>query len=96
MTLTAKSPEQLKADRLAREAKETEAAAERFLAQRAQWSGWFQILGGLLMLIGLWVLLFSPGLQGEVVNLQKLYIGQTSALVGAILFTAGVLLKFAG
>jgi hypothetical protein len=96
MNLTAKSPEQLQADRLAREAREKQALAERFMAQRAQWSGWFQIGGGLLVLIGLWFLLFSPGINGEVVNIQKLYIGQTAALVGAILFSAGVLLKFTG
>lgn len=74
--LTDKSPEQLKADRLAREATEKQALAEKFLAQRAQWSGWFQILGGLLLLVGVWFLFIDPGGDSSVVNFQKLYIGQ--------------------
>ena len=39
MALTAKSPEQLKADRIVREAREKEDAEERLLAQRARMSG---------------------------------------------------------
>lgn len=90
-----KSPEQIKADRLGREAKERAALEEQFVAGRAQWSGWFQVLGGLLMLIGFWFLVLDPGSDvSSVVNIQKLYIGQTAAIVGSILFATGLLLKY--
>lgn len=92
--LSSKAPEQLKAERLEREAREREARAEKFLAHRAQWSGWFLIVGGFLLLVGAWFLLFDPGVGGDVVNLQKLYLGQTSALIGAVLFASGALLKY--
>lgn len=96
MILMAKSPDQLKADRLAREAREKEVLAERTLTLQAQWSVALRLVGGVMMLIGLWLLAVSPGIYGDVVNLQKLYIGQTSALAGTILLAAGVLLKFVG
>jgi Ca2+/Na+ antiporter len=90
-----KSPEQIKADRLAKEAREREVLAQQFAAGRAQWSGWFQIFGGLLMLIGFWFLVLDPGSDvSSVVNIQKLYIGQTAAFVGSILLASGVLLKY--
>jgi hypothetical protein len=94
MPLTAKSPEQLKADRTAREAREKEDATEKFLAQRARASGVCMIFGGLLLLTGIWFLLVSPGVAFDTVNLQKLYIGQTAALVGAILLASGLVLKY--
>ena len=34
-----------------------------------------RLAGGVLMLIGLWLLAFSPGVYRDVVNLQKLYVG---------------------
>jgi hypothetical protein len=94
MALTGRSPEQMKADRVAREARDKEEAEARFLSQRARVSGALQILGGLLLVIGMWFLLVSPGVVVDTVNLQKLYIGQTSALVGAILLASGLLLKY--
>lgn len=94
MALTQKSPEQLKADRVAREAREKEVAEEQFQSQRAKASGLCMILGGLLLLTGVWFLLVSPGIAIDTVNLQKLYIGQTSAVVGVILFASGLLLKY--
>jgi hypothetical protein len=90
-----KSPEDLKADRLAREARARELLADQFTAGRVQWSGWLQILGGFLMLIGFWFLVLDPGSNSaSVVSLQKLCIGQTAAIVGSILFVAGLLLKY--
>ena len=94
MPLIAKSPEEVKADRLAREARDKENAEEKFLGQRALVSGLLQILGGVLLVIGVWFLLFSPGIVSDVVNVQRLYIGQTSAIVGAILLATGLLLKY--
>ena len=58
-------------------------------------------LAGLLMVLGLVLfmggayVLFNPGSDyNDVVSVQKLYLGQTGALVGAILFGSGSLLKF--
>jgi hypothetical protein len=94
MPLTVKSPEQLRADRVAREAREKENAQDRLLSQRGQVSALCMIVGVLLLLTGVWFLLFSPGVAVDTVNLQKLYLGQTCAFVGAILFASGVLLKY--
>ena len=90
-----KTSEQVRADRLASEARARELLAEQFAAGRVQWSGWLQILGGLLMLIGFWFLVVDPGSDtASVVSLQKLYIGQTAAIVGSILLATGLLLKY--
>ena len=82
---------------MAREARAREILAEAFATQRAQWSGWFQIVGVFLLLVGFWFLILQPGSEySSVVNIQKLYVGQTAAIVGAILLAAGVLLKYLG
>ena len=47
-------------------------------------------LGGLLALVGLYFLLVAPTVDGSVVNFQRLYLGQTAAICGAVLFAAGV------
>lgn len=52
-------------------------------------------VGVLLLMAGVW-LLFNPTvseLGSETVNLQKLYLGQTAALVGVVLFGVGTILK---
>lgn len=53
-------------------------------------------VGVILSVIGIYFLLVSPsaddasGLSTSVVNLQRLYIGQTSAIAGAIFLAAGL------
>ena len=54
MTLKAKPPDQLKADHLAREAREKGVLLERAPTLRAQCSVGLRLVGGVLMLIGLW------------------------------------------
>jgi hypothetical protein len=88
-----KTAEEFKADRLAREAAEREALTDKFLRQKTVWSGLFITFGALLLFLGAWLLIIDPG-DVSGVNLQKLYVGQTSAIVGAILLATGVLLKY--
>src|SRR5688572_8901585 len=52
-------------------------------------AGLLMVAGTILLLIGLYLLILSPSSNGEVVNLQRLYIGQTLTIVGAIFFAAG-------
>jgi hypothetical protein len=53
-------------------------------------------LGIVFLAVGFWFLLVSPGegdaaiLGQTVVNLQRLTIGETSAIVGAIFLAAGI------
>jgi uncharacterized membrane protein len=90
---TPKSPEQLKADRLERESRERQATLDRRFAERTQWSGGLLVVGGFLLLLGVYFLILDPGVGRDVVNLQKLYASQTSAVVGAVLFASGALLR---
>jgi len=94
-----KSPEDIKADRLNREAREREAQRERLEQGRIQTSAWLQIIGVIGMLIAFWILVIDPGSASStysetVVNIQKLYIGQTSGIVGAIFLSTGLVIKF--
>lgn len=45
------------------------------------------LLGAVLLAIGFSLLIFFPG-EGGVVNLQRLYIGQTTAIVGGVFLAA--------
>jgi uncharacterized membrane protein len=47
-------------------------------------------LGLLFLVIGGWFLVLSPSQGGDIVNMQRLAIGQTSAIVGAIFLAAGI------
>lgn len=95
MTGTKKSPDELRAERLAREAKERDAALQKFEAQRVKWSGWLQVSGWILLLLATWFLVLDPGGSGSsFVNLQKLYLGQTAGIVGSVFLVAGAMLKF--
>jgi uncharacterized membrane protein len=102
-TLRGMSPEEIRTVRLAREAEERQAAEQRFAQARAQTSSLFQILGIVLILLGIWLLLVDPGAESSsglygatssVVSLQKLFIGATASVAGVALLATGVLLKF--
>jgi hypothetical protein len=59
----------------------------------SQWPGLtpIGIIGLPFLGIGAWILLFDPSVAGaDVVNLQRLYIGQTSAIIGAIFVATGM------
>jgi hypothetical protein len=42
------------------------------------------------IIIGFYLLVVNPTVGGDVVNSQKLYVGQTAAICGTILLAAGV------
>jgi hypothetical protein len=52
--------------------------------------GFAVIIGILLALIGLYFLLVAPSSNGDVVNLQRLTIGETLTICGAIFIGAGI------
>jgi drug/metabolite transporter (DMT)-like permease len=93
-----KTPEQLKAERIARQERDAEAALEGVDVERRQVSGVLMILGVVLILAGAWFLLASPSQSsygGEaVINLHRLTIGETAAIAGAILFSAGAIIRY--
>jgi hypothetical protein len=59
-------------------------------------SGFAVIIGIFLALIGLYFLLVAPSNNGDVINLQRLTIGETFTIVGSILFVGGLLLRYQG
>jgi hypothetical protein len=91
------SPEQLKARRLEREASAAKEQTDRDIAERVMAAGILIVSGFLLLVVGLWFLVFAPNQDvtgfRTVVNLQRLYIGQTAAIVGAIFFATGLHLR---
>ena len=90
--------EAARAERIARQQRETEAAEARAGQERGQLSVGLLGVGILLMAIGVWVLIFSPSLVTvdgvAVANLQRLTIGETASIAGAILFAAGARLRY--
>ena len=47
-------------------------------------------LGAILAVLGFFDLIVSPTEEGNVVNLQRLYLGQTAAICGAVFLAAGL------
>jgi hypothetical protein len=91
------TPEEREAKSRDREAKSARERADRESAERAMVAGLLIVFGFLLLVIGLWFLVLAPGedTMGSraVVNLQRLYIGQSAAIVGAIFFATGLHLR---
>jgi hypothetical protein len=97
MAFKAPSPEELKARRLEREASAAKEQANRNTAERVMVAGLLIVFGIVLLGVGLWFLVLAPnqdvtGLR-TVVNLQRLYIRQSAAIVDAIFFATGLLLR---
>jgi hypothetical protein len=66
--------------------------------ERRQTGAALMIVGVLLTLAGIWFLLVSPSQSdsaGEaLVNLHRPTMGETSAIVGALLFAAGAIIRY--
>lgn len=90
--------EEKRAARLAREVEEREQRRRDESNARHINGAMLIMLGVILMVVGLWYLVLSPGNPGSegFVNLQRLTIGETSAIVGSVLFVGGLLLRYQG
>lgn len=89
--------EQLRAQRLEREALELKDAGERAVAARASAGASLVLVGLAMLIVGAFILIVVPGASDtDIVNLQMLYVGQTSAIIGAIFLAAGVHLRNSG
>jgi polyferredoxin len=88
------TPDEIRARREEREAREAREQTERNATERNALAALLIVAGVLLLIIGVWYLVLVPGEDtvglGTVVNLQRLYIGQTAAIVGGIFFAAGL------
>jgi uncharacterized membrane protein YidH (DUF202 family) len=99
MAIPQKTPEQAKADRVAREERTAREELERFTLHRGYTTLSLLVAGIIFCAIGVWFLFLAPGAEGilagqTVVNLQRLVIGQTCSIVGAIFLAASALLRY--
>lgn len=92
-----KTGEQIRAERLEREAREAKDAAEQAVTAKAGTGTGLAVIGIAIMIAGVYFLIVDPSggdaYGRSVVNLQRLYLGQTAAIIGAIFFAAGVHLR---
>jgi hypothetical protein len=92
----ARIAEEKRAARLARKSQERE-ERRRAESNARHINGSMLIIFGLISLVaGLWYLLVEPGNPGSegYVNLQRLTMGETFAIVGSVLFVGGLLLRY--
>jgi hypothetical protein len=97
MAIKVLTPREREAQRLEREARAAKDQAERDAAERNMVAGLLIVAGVVLLIVALWFLVVMPGEEmvglRTVVNLQRLYMGQTAGTVGAIFFATGLHLR---
>lgn len=101
MALTQKSPEQLKVDRLAREERAAKDAQDSRSRERGQAAYFLLGAGTVLLLLAVYFLWLAPTIGGiatdeTTVNLQRLFIGSTCGVAGAVFVAAGLVLRYVG
>lgn len=92
----AKDPEAARAARLEREEKAAREATQQRANNRDNTIVVLNFSGGVLLMLGLWLLLHPAGgvVEGvQIANLNTMLLGQTLATVGGIFFAAAAVIR---
>lgn len=100
MSLGPLSAEQLKQQRIDRQAREAKEVREQFEAERNGTGVAMVLIGFAAIAAGVYFLIVSPGqddsLGREIVNLQRLFTGQALLIMGAVFAAAGFIVRYSG